>query len=359
MKKSFYWILFAICFIHNYVFANMASPYIGGTKQSSAISSKHIQIHSENIHIAIDKNFKTAKFIVEYNILADTNGLQVPLLFIAEDFKENFKVWVDGNLVEIKNVNELLTNNPTAFNQLFNGINNTNEISIYWDKNIGNVYQLRDLKYFETDIAKGNHKIKVEYVASVQIDRSNWVKNYKLKYSLSPAKFWKSFGSLAITLELEGTQKVTTNLGLPIEKNYSTINNWKFTTLPADFIEISFTPTISSYAETLISMGPFGISMVFTILLFAINLYLIFWYRRSNINKKYSPPVIIGSLLIPLISIIIYMYSYSFIDNAIGEEAGKYHGYFILVIIIYPILFLVYLLFTWSIDKLYKRKLLK
>ena len=76
--------------------ANMASPVSGGSFYASAFSSKDIDILSEYIHIAIDKNFKSAKYIVEYTIQSDVSGNQIPLLFYAQDFEDSFFVWLDA-----------------------------------------------------------------------------------------------------------------------------------------------------------------------------------------------------------------------------------------------------------------------
>jgi hypothetical protein len=72
--------------------ANMSSPIRKGTIISSAYTSKDINILSESIYIKIDKDYKTAKFIVEYTIQSDIAGRQIPLLFFAQDYKDSFLV---------------------------------------------------------------------------------------------------------------------------------------------------------------------------------------------------------------------------------------------------------------------------
>jgi hypothetical protein len=106
----------------------------------------------------------------------------------------------------------------------FNGIKD--EVTIYWDKNDAFIYKAHDLKYFDTDISKGVHKVSVEYVDNVWSDNSDWIKKYSFRYSLTPAKFWKSFGNLNITVEQDGTIKeLSTNIGRPIEKTYKDKNS--------------------------------------------------------------------------------------------------------------------------------------
>lgn len=346
--------------------ANMSSPIWEGTMTSSAFTSKDINILSEIIQIKIDKDYKTAKFIVEYTILSDISGRQIPLLFYAQDYKDSFFVWVDNKRVSIQTIPEKYThfdNSPFSGFSSSKDDNNRNnerdEVTIYWWKNSGFVYKLNDLKYFETDIAKGLHKVRVEYSANVWTNISGWIKQYSFRYSLTPAKFWKSFGTLVISVEQEGNvRQLSTNIGEPIEKAYKAKNSWTFAKLPDDYLEFSYTPKANNLAKALITIQPFGLSIIAGVILFALHLFFSFRYRRQFVNKKYSPVVILGSLLIPFLILLSYMYSYDIIDNAIGEEAGRHHGYVFLVIIFYPVLLAIYWTTLWLLDRRQKRKLI-
>jgi len=337
--------------------ANMSSPIWEGTKTSSAFTSKNINILSEFIHIKIDKDYKTAKFIVEYTIQSDLTSRQIPLLFYAQDYNDSFFVWVDNQKVTIQDIPEKYTHFENSPFSGFSGLKD--EVTIYWYENSGYVYKLNDLKYFETDIAKGVHKVRVEYVANVWTDISGWIKEYSFRYSLTPAKFWKSFGSLNITVEQEGTiRQLSTNIGEPIEKTYKAKNSWTFTKLPDEYLEFSYSPKANNLAKALITVQPFGLSIIAGVILFALHLFFSFRYRRQFLNKKYSPVVILGCLIIPLLIILSYIYSYDIIDNVIGEEAGRHHGYVFLVIIFYPILLAIYWTIVWLLDRQQKRKLM-
>lgn len=346
--------------------ANMSSPIWEGTMTSSAFTSKDIDILSEFIHIKIDKDYKTAKFIVEYTIQSDFTGRQIPLLFFAQDYKDSFFVWVDNQKVAIQDIPEKYTridNSPfSMFSGSFEKNNHSNEadeVSIYWQKNSGFVYKFNDLKYFEADLLKGVHKVRVEYVANVWTDISGWIKEYSFRYSLTPAKFWKSFGTLNINVEQDGTvRQLSTNIGQPVEKTYQTKNSWTFTKLPDEYLEFSYSPKANNLAKTLITIQPFGLSIIAGVILFTLHLFCSFWYRRQFVNKKYSPVVILGSLIIPFLILLSYMYSYDIIDNVIGEEAGRHHGYVFLVIIFYPILLPIYWTIVWLLDRRQKGKLI-
>lgn len=187
----------------------MASPILPGTSSSSAISSKSIHILEEKIHIDIDETFTTATCVVEYFIETQTAGLQIPLLFYAQDYNPDFyfKVWVDNEEVSIldsENKSISLDNFHLTPDTLSGNTLDRGDISI------------SALKYFETHLSQGRHTVRVEYVSTVWIYRSGWINEYSFHYALAPAKHWKSFGKLQITLDsCPLCPPLTTNLGPP------------------------------------------------------------------------------------------------------------------------------------------------
>jgi hypothetical protein len=339
--------------------ANMSSPVWEGTQVSTAFSSKDIRILSERIHIKIDKAFSTAKFIVEYTIQSDVSGKQIPLLFYAQDYKDSFLVWVDDQRIDIQKIPEKYTRIGDSPFSSFSGsfeksyhANGTDEVTIHWSENSAFVYKINDLKYFETDIAKGTHKVRVEYTALAWVNVWGWVKEYSFRYSLTPAKFWKSFGTLNIQVEQEGDVKeLGTNLGRPVEQKFATINNWMFTKLPAEYFEFSYSPDINLVAKMLIFITPLGIAVIIGVCLFIWHLILVRRYRRKFVSKKYSPVVIVGSLIVPFLGILSYIFAYPVIDSIIGDAAGRHHGYIFLVMMLYPILLPIYWVVLWLFDK--------
>jgi hypothetical protein len=344
--------------------ANMSSPFSGGTNRASPFSSKDINILSETIHIKIDRAFKTAKFIIEYTIQTDSAGKQIPLLFVAQDYKDNFFVWVDNQKIQVQSIPPQYTQvdgSPfskfaASFNS-YNRVNGANEVPIYWHKHMGSVYKFDELKYFETDISKGTHTVRVEYTATAMSDLSGWIKEYSFNYSLTPAKFWKSFGSLQIFLEQEGEVKqLSTNLGQPVEKNIQAKNSWVFNRLPAEYFSLTYSPKPNILAAVFIAIDPAGFALIAAILLIAWHLFLIKKYRRKFVNKKYSAVVIWGSLVIPFCILISYPVSSIMISSVIGAEAGRQSVYEFVVIVLYPLLVPVYWIIAWLFDKEQKRK---
>jgi hypothetical protein len=343
----------------------MASPIWEGTFSSSAFSSRDIDILKEKIYLKIDKNFSTAFYRIEYFIRTDSNGRQIPLLFHAKDYKGDFKVWVDNQevkLLDIPGEYKTTANSPfTNFSNSFRQPSRNGEpetVEIYWQKNAGIVYALNDLKYFETDLSKGEHVIRVEYTANVWTDKSDWVKEYSFRYSLSPAKHWKSFGSLEIILDASDfNSALTTNLGQPTNGRLDSISVWNFSKLPSDYFEMIYKPEISAFAKTLIAISPFGLTLIFALFIALLHLISIKKYRKSQPTRKYSWVVIVGSLIIPFFILISYMVSFGIIDSVIGDEAGRYHGYTFLVIGLYPLLMPVYWTIMWLADKKIKERI--
>jgi len=342
----------------------MASPYGEGTKVSSAFSSRDIDILHENIDVNIDQKFKTAAYVIEYTIKTDVEGNQIPLLFYAENYKSDFKVWVDGQPIALSNFSpENIGADSVKFKKFSAAFekttpyNNWQEVDIRWTENIENSYPVSDLKYFEANLKRGIHKIRVAYTAFAWVYRGGWIRQYNFAYSLSPAKFWRSFGTLQINLKTENFRgNLSTNLG---EHNHvaGKTQTWNFTELPADFFNICYQPKPNDFAALAIFIGPFGIAVSVTLILVIFHLVLIIIRRKARPLKKYSGVTILGSLLVPLIFFIVYLCSFDIIDNLIGDDASRRHGYAFLIIVLYPFVMPPYWLMMWLIDRYIKKRI--
>lgn len=361
MRPLFFLLIFLSA---NSCFANMASPIQRGTHTGSAFSSRDISILKENIFIKPAADFKTAAFKIEYFINCDSAGKQIPLLFLARDYKGEFKVWVDGIEIKIMDIpSSYLDDNKSAFNKFSNAFSASTMqgepacVSIYWEERVANIYRLTDLKYFETSLTKGAHIIRVEYIANVWTDHSGWVKEYSFRYSLSPARYWKSFGTLQVVLDAsKAGNQLTSNLGAPTKGKTDAVASWSFNKLPADYFNITYRPALSSLSQSLIKIGPEGLTVAWAIILAALHIVAIKRYRKKNVAVKYSWVVIAGSIIVPFVILLGYIFSFYLIDNSIGVEAGRRHGYTFLVMVLYPVLLAVYWVIMWLIDRSIKRK---
>ncbi len=357
--KIIFQIFFTLLIFSQSSYANMASPITEGSKSAIAFSSRDVDILSEFIHIKIDKDFRTAFYEVEYTIQCDKAGMQIPLLFLARDYKDSFRVWLDDQPLALQNISD--QNSPDFSMQAYIGQQEVEksprQISISWDEHNSRSYPIDDLKYFHTELQKGVHKVRVTYSGNVWTDRSDWLRSSSFRYSLSPAKYWRSFGGLTLVVELAGTaEHISSNLGLPVEGKISAKNTWTFSKLPSEYILISLVPEPGKLAKQMMRLQPFGIAVIVSMLLVLIHLWLVVLYRKKNPAKPYSSVAIVGMLLMPLLFILSYLYAFDFIDYLIGEAASKRHGYVFLIVITYPVMLIAYGILVWLIDKFAKNK---
>jgi len=369
MKISFILIIINIFFCR-FAEANMASPIQKGSEMSEAFSSRNVDILKEILTIALDKNLTTAKFVAEYFVKTDRDGVQMPLIFHAINLsnKDSFKVWVDNietNLIsDINNYDFQKEYNylgDSFFKNLsvpFKGKDYEDVNEKFHDKIAGFHYSYSDLKYFEINLTKGEHTIRVEYTANAWTDRSEWVKEYEFKYSLLPARYWKSFGELKVVLNTNNTDaKITTNLDDSNSENIKTNSKWSYNKIPVDLLEIKIKPQISSFAKILIQNTPFELTLISGIILFLLHFFTIRLFIKTISSRQYSVLMISGCIFIPLLILVIWYISYGFTDSVIGVNAGRYHGYNILVFIFYPVILIIYsVLIYLSVKIILKRK---
>lgn len=357
-----------LCFlVWLYVFhplmGNMASPLERGSEISSPFSSRDIQILREEIAINPDGEFQSAHFRIIYEIYSDSDRNEVPLLFYAMDYHTlseiGFKVMLNGKPLQFEMVSAHL-NKLKASEEFLHWKKNNKTISdgevvIYWDKNAGQVYKITDLIYFEAPVKKGTHRIEITYDAKVWIDKFDWVKKYQLRYSLSPAKYWKSFGHLNIVLyKTHFKGKVTSNLGIPHHESTEKMM-WEYNKLPEEVLLFSYAPKISFLAKSLIALGPIFIAFIVGLLFSAIQLIGHYFYRKKH-PKKSSPWIWIGSIVVPFIFLLVYVLAFDWIDQAIGISASKRHGYPFLAFIFYFLIVPLYWMMMRTIDKYLMRK---
>lgn len=342
--------------------ANMASPVIEGTHAASAFSSSDIDILQENIRIQINSDFTKAHYIINYNIQNDKSGKQIPLLFYAADFAGSFTVYLDDIPMQLLDIAQSDLNIRdsifSGYTTIFGKAQTDNgPLSLTWFEDAGYVIEIADLQYFIADISAGTHIIRVEYDADAWVNRSDWVKQYSFRYALAPAKQWRSFQNLTVTIDSADPNNIfSTNLGNENLAPGTSIQQWKFKEIPSDFILISFTPDISKKAHVLLNLQPVGIAIILSCIAALLHIVFVIRYRKKNQNKKRSWVLIAGSLINPLLFLIFYLYAFTWIDSAIGTHASKYHGYTFLVLLLYPVIMPLYWGILYLIDKYVKRQ---
>ncbi len=342
-------------------FANMASPRVNGTISGSPFTSRNVDILNEKIYVQLDSNYNSAFFKIEYQIKTDFDGIQIPLLFHAHNYKSDFKVWLDNKPISVSTVPpEYLDISNSSF-KAFSNIYDQHKATINWGNGINYLFDYRDLMFFETLLSKGEHTITVEYTSKAWIHLRNWVQDYSVLYSLEPARYWKSFGTLEVTLDARMSKStITTNFGLPISGRLDSIAIWTFNELPSNYFRIDYVPEISKKATLLIQFGTTNMTICFAILIIILHITFIILFRKRKPHKKFSWVVIVGSVFLPLIVLLFNIYSYEIIFHAIGNQANRFYNFFYFIVIgLYPFIMPVYWVIMWLFDKLYKRKLIR
>ncbi len=342
-------------------FSNMASPWIEGGQRGTAFTSKNIEITHESIFMKINKGFQYCDYTVLYKIKTDTGGVQIPMLFYAIDFQNNFRVFIDGNEIssikylDIKS-NDSILKNYTIIDDLYS----EHGVELKLGNNSYYLNKDNELKYFEFNFSKGAHEIRVEFKSIAWQYRAEWTKEYSFRYSLSPVKYWKSFGGLDLIIDnTENKTEYILNVGNPNFGKTDSIANWKFNKLPANYLIATSIPKINWFANLLINIHPAGLSLILLIILFLIHIKGIITYRKKNIEKRFSPIVIIWSLIIPLLVLIAFLLFFDIIEFFIRPEGDGNHGYVFLALLLYVPLMPVYLIIMGSLDYFYKSKLTK
>lgn len=346
--------------INHCLFANMASPKTGGSIQGDVILSKDIDVISEKIWIAVSKNFHDAKFDIEYTLNNPKDAtLKIPLIFIAFSYRKDFTAKLNGSQsIMFQSIKSLMEKNqtPEFFNRLDKDLKNSNQIILKWANGEMQYADPDECFYAEIELPPGESIVRLSYDAFAEIDRSGWVKSYSFNYSLSPAKFWKSFKNLSIILLLPDHENFHTNVG----KAHSLVGNsmiWFFNKLPGDMFTFRVTPPIPTTAKFALNISPIGFVWIFGILFLIIHIFINRWYRLKFPKQKFSVTVILGSLLFPFLTLAVYLISESVIDWLIGEHASDYHGYSFMIFIFYPVVVIIQWLITWIFDRLHKRKM--
>lgn len=337
MKKIF----FLLLLFPLLMFSNMAKPWMEGS-QHSVLFGGDASVKKESIVIRIVKdslNHHYANYSIKYHIYSPQKQT-LPLLFVAIDLSEKQDVKVNNRVATIQPLDFEKKTYPFIKK-------NANETFITFDGKQEFYINQNDLIYFSADLEKGDNIIEVQYDGKMEYNTMGFVTNYKLEYSLSPSKYWKSFGPIDVTLILNNqTEFKESNLGK--EKDSGNILKWTITPQNRDNIEITVSEKISFISKVLVAIGPFGISAIALVAMFFVHLKLI----------KKNPKIlvlILGIILVPILFYAIFLLSYSLIDFSLGKSSTK-HGYVFLYVVTYPVLLLFYGIIMWLIHKRIKAK---
>ncbi|WP_108116659.1 hypothetical protein [Kordia periserrulae] len=358
--------LFLLCFLNVVLLrANMASPVQEGTLGTRPFISEHVHIQHENLRITLGENFEYAVFEIEYYIKAEKSGTQIPLLFYASEYYKDFEVTIDGKKITLQSQEdfwdlygadkEKLTNFHYLYSEDKKAIRHLeNEFQYGRTDRIS----LNDFLYFETDIAEGMHKINVRYKATNWRYKHNRLNEDSFRYALAPAKYWKSFGTLNITIDASKVKDtITTNLGENNSKTSNGIINFRFEEMPVDIIRITRIPTLSSFAKVLLKLESFWLAILMISIFVLFHVWKMVRFRRKHPEKRISVVAIFGAIAIPIAFLFMLLLATFWIDAAIGnpyasgrESYGAFFGFMEL-----PKYLIIYIVFSIIIDFIFKK----
>ncbi len=320
-----------------FLFGNMADPTAHGSKVSTLYGVSNCVVSKENISIKLlYSNDNSDSYIAKYKItyFIDTKVDQkIKLLFIGLDLYNRQKVRVNNQVVKTKNYD----------------LDDSQEISFSLNESID--VNEDDLIYFEANLKKGKNIIIVEYDAKLEHNRFGFIRNYKLNYLLYPSKFWESFGTIKLDLELDkNIEIISSNIGNPkIENN---VAKWQINEINVDTIQLVISNKVSLLSKILLYIKPIGISIIALFIMFIINLKL-FVLNDNYKNFKYIIPL--STIIVPILFYYIYFKAYDLIDYCLGQEKSK-HGYVFLFVFTLPLLMIIYGLILHFINKKYKKE---
>lgn len=354
--------IFLLLQIPVWLYANMVSPVLqDGILGANPFISNEVDILEEYIHITIDSDFQSATFEIEYHVQAHSSGNQIPMLFYAADYRDDFQIWIDGEEISLLQLpaeyRELENKQLSALAYLFD---DEDTVSISLSEEIISMqlfYSEQDLKYFESDFPAGTHTIRVKYQAEPEIFSGSWMKEYRIRYALGPAKYWNSFGKLHLSIDASSVnKKLQINLKEPDQGDLQQKSSWTFSTLPTDMLEISYLPSPGPVASFLILLSPLGVMLIVSLILTRLHVHFIKSHRKKSPHKKFSWVMILGSCLVPFLFLLAYPLSYHLIKLVIGEEASLDSPYSYFILGLYPAFFPIYWFLMWRIDKVFARK---
>lgn len=323
---------------------NMASPLRPGSLSGVPLASLDLGISHQKIIVRLAPDLRTARFSIDYYIGSDKPVTSLPLVFYAVRLTDSLQVQLNGRRVPLRPFPpDSLIPIPMQFLKGIPGLD-SGYVRLNLDQDGREIIPFEALRYFEVNLDPGTHHIHVEYTSSVWEDRSDWVKRYSFFYSLEPARYWKSFGSLEVEVSQIGAPlPLYYSLGPPHRQPAPVVAQWSFTRLPADVLEIRYQPPLPRVAGWLIKISPSGLAVGVFFLLAISHAAAIIRRRRHSVSRRISGVAIIGSLLVPLAGLLTYAASFYLIDHLIGPHASARHqGYPFLSLLLYPILLPVY-----------------
>lgn len=178
------------------------------------------------------------------------------------------------------------------------------------------------------------------------------------RYALAPAKYWKSFGTLDITIDTSKVKdQIAINLGTPENGDINGIANYHFNKLSVDIIQITRIPKLSSFAIFLLRIEFFWLAVILISFIVLFHVWKIYRFRKKNPQKKVSIVAVLGIIVIPILFMLTIIMASFWIDASTGEPyASGRESYGVFYSFLYmPKYIFIYVIFSIITDFLFKK----
>lgn len=313
------------------LFVTSCSPYEPGTTGTdpfTAFPSHGIQLFNEKVTINIDSGFQLATYEMEYEFRCFNKGKQSPMFFYQMDRylecgneANNFEAWVDDlpvtpHRLHKESAEENVDFNFTMVNDYYSSL--PNKISPITVANAG-------VNMITTELDTGYHRLKVRYNTLPSIYMHQPINAYAFHYD--PSRNRRLGEGFQLEVNVSGRpsdEEFSTNLGVAHHTNDNGHSQWNFDFLQQ--VQINYSPKMGPIPTFFYAVGPAWFGILLLTILIVIHYRWMIRFRKRNVSKAFSYPLLIGVLMVPALFGFGAYYMFDFVDLFIGEHAnGIYH----------------------------------
>ncbi|WP_333577110.1 hypothetical protein [Sphingobacterium sp.] len=338
------------------LFANMANPMAPHSITGQLVPAEKVKVTNEriDIHLTTDTiDYDTdyhSHFSIVYNIKAEED-IKLPLVFLALNMNGLDRILVNGDEIDAKKMDQPDANFP--FLRLKDGY-----YEISYDNDEWKRISLDDAFYFIAKLHKGDNSIQIQYSAYMGYDRRDIRTRYKIDYLLFPSRYWSSFGPIELYLHLDGKMDVLTQDLGTAKLQTDSIVQWRIDQVEnkeSFHIEVGLKTNL--LAKVILWLGPELLALIGSICLLCLHIRYI--YLKYKLGK-YGYALLLGNLIIPS-SFYFFIWFWSSLANYLvnGVFDEKSRGFILLVIFTLPLIYLVYDLMLFIIDRSIRSRLNK
>ncbi|MNK03310.1 hypothetical protein D3C87_211550 [compost metagenome] len=338
------------------LFANMANPMSPHSITGQLVPAAKLKVTNEriDIHLLADTSDYNSDyrshFSIVYNIHAE-EAIELPLVFLALNMDGLDRILVNQNEIEGKKMDQPGSKFP--FLRLKDGYYEISYDSDEWKR-----ISLNDAFYFTAKLHKGDNSIQIGYSAYMGYDRRDIRTRYKIDYLLFPSRYWSSFGPIELYLHLDGKMEVLTQDLGTVKSQTDSIAHWVIDHVDKkESFHIEIGLKTSLFAKAILWVHPELLALIGSIFLLYLHIRCIYLKYKSG---KYRYALLVGNLIIPS-SFYFFIWFWSSLANYLvnGVFDEKSRGFILLVIFTLPLIYLVYDLVLFIIDRSIRAKLNK